>query len=502
MSSSATSMRPAANMGAARTDVPARMDRLPWSRWHWLVVIALGITWILDGLEVTIVGAIAGVLQEPQTLHLSAVQVAGAGTAYLIGAVVGALFFGRLTDMLGRKKLFMITLSVYLVATILTAFSMNYVWFFVMRLFTGSGIGGEYAAINSAIDELIPARVRGWTDLAINGTWWVGTAAGAAATVFLTNPHILPPDLGWRFAFGIGAVLGLAILLVRRYVPESPRWLMMHGRFDEANQVVSSIEREVMKEDSIAELPPPQGTMLIRPQGAVKFTALARVMLRDYPTRSALGLSLMAGQAFLYNAVFFTYGLVLTTFYKIPASTVGLYLIPFAIGNILGPLTIGRLFDTIGRRPMITFTYVISGVLLAITGWMFLAGILNAVTQTICWCVIFFFASAGASSAYLTVSEIFPLETRAMAIALFYAAGTAIGGVLAPVLFGALIQSGKSINVFYGYLVGAALMAGAGLLELVWGVAAERKSLEAIARPLSAAEEEAQEGVGYEPSMA
>ena len=384
MSSSATSMRPASSMGAVRTDVPARMDRLPWSRWHWLVVIALGITWILDGLEVTIVGAIAGVLKEPQTLHFSDVQVAGAGTAYLIGAVLGALFFGRLTDTLGRKKLFMITLSVYLVATILTAFSMNYLWFVVMRFFTGSGIGGEYAAINSAIDELIPARVRGWTDLAINGTWWVGTAAGAAATVFLTNPHILPPDLGWRFAFGIGAVLGLAILLVRRYVPESPRWLMMHGRFDEANEVVASIEREVMKEDSITELPPPQGTMLIRPQGAVKFTALAQVMLRDYPTRTALGLSLMAGQAFLYNAVFFTYGLVLTTFYKVPASSVGLYLIPFAIGNILGPLTIGRLFDTVGRRQMITFTYVISGVLLAITGWMFLAGILNAVTQTIC----------------------------------------------------------------------------------------------------------------------
>jgi MFS family permease len=276
---------------------------------------------------------------------------------------------------------------------------------------------------------------------------------------------------------------------------------MMHGRFDEANQAVSSIEREVMKVDSTAELPPPQGTMLIRPQGAVKFTALGRVMLRDYATRTALGLSLMAGQAFLYSAVFFTYGLVLTTFYKVPASSVGLYLIPFAIGNILGPLMIGRLFDTVGRRQMITFTYVISGVLLAITGLLFLAGILNAVTETICWCVIFFFASASASFAYLTVSEIFPLETRAMAIALFYAGGTAIGGMLAPILFGALIQSGKSINVFYGYLVGAILMAGAGLIELIWGVAAEREPLESIARPLSAAEP-AMEGASYEPSMA
>jgi MFS family permease len=481
------------NTKPVRTNIPARMDRLPWSGWHWLVVISLGITWILDGLEVTIVGAIASVLKFPQTLHLTDVQVSGAGTIYLIGAVLGALFFGRLTDILGRKKLFMITLATYLVATILTAFSPNFIWFAVCRFLTGSGIGGEYAAINSAIDELIPARARGWTDLAINGTWWVGTAAGAIATVFLLNPHLFPVDLGWRLCFGLGAILGLAILLVRRYVPESPRWLMMHGRFQEADQVVDMIEREVMKEDRITSLPEPQGSMLIRPQGTVSFGAIARTMFQQYPTRSLLGFSLMVGQAFLYNAIFFTYALVLTTFYHISAITVGYYIIPFAIGNILGPLTIGRLFDTIGRRQMISFTYIISGVLLTITGWLFVQGYLNAVTQTICWSIIFFFASAGASSAYLTVSEVFPLEVRALAIAFFYAIGTAAGGALAPVVFGILIQSGKPLHVFYGDLFGAALMILAGIVEIFFGVKAERQSLESIAAPLShVAEEELQ----------
>jgi MFS family permease len=474
-----------------RTNIPARMDRLPWSGWHWLVVVSLGITWILDGLEVTIVGSIASVLKEPQTLHLTDVQIGIAGTAYLTGAVLGALFFGRLTDLLGRKKLFMITLGVYIVATIATAFSFNLIWFVACRFLTGAGIGGEYAAINSAIDELIPARVRGWTDLAINGTWWAGTAFGAALTVVLLNPHVLPVDLGWRLAFGLGAILGLGVLLVRRYVPESPRWLMMHGRFDEADQVVNMIEGEVMKEDHIQSLPEPEGSMMLRPVGTVSYARIARTMLKDYPTRSLLGLSLMVGQAFIYNAVFFTYSLVLTTFYHVSSDSVGLYLIPFAIGNILGPLTIGRLFDTIGRRQMISFTYIISGILLTITGWLFVQGILNAVTQTICWSIIFFFASAGASAAYLTVSEIFPLEVRAQAIAFFYAVGTAVGGVSAPYLFSVLIQSGKVINVFYGDLLGAIFMAGAGVIAIFFGVKAERQSLEHVAKPLSHVEEEA-----------
>src|SRR6266566_3254246 len=469
---------------AVRTDIPARLDRLPWSRWHWLVVVSLGITWILDGLEVTIVGSIAAVLTDKRTLHLSDVQVASAGTIYLVGAVLGALVFARLTDKYGPKSLFMITLLVYLIATVATAFSFNFIWFAACRFLTGMGIGGEYAAINSAIDELIPARVRGHTDLAINGSWWVGTAVGAALTTVLLNPHLLQVDVGWRLAFGMGAILGLAVLLVRRNLPESPRWLMIHGSFDEADRIVDAIESEVMKEEHLPSLPEPEGSILIRPVGTVSYRQIARTILQLYPTRTLLGFSLMVGQAFLYNAIFFTYGLVLTAFYHIPNSTVGWYLIPFAIGNILGPLLLGRLFDTIGRRQMISFTYIISGVLLTITGWLFLQGTLNATTQTICWSIIFFFASAGASSAYLTVSEVFPLEIRAQAIALFYAIGTGAAAV-SPLVFGVLIQSGKPVNVFYGYLLGALLMAAAGLVEILFGVNAERQSLEKVARPLS-----------------
>ena len=469
------------------TDIPARMDRLPWSTWHWRIVIALGITWVLDGLEVTIVGALGGVLTEPGTLHLSESQVGLAGSLYVAGAVLGALMFGYLTDQLGRKRLFMITLAVYLTATLLTAFAPNFAWFAVCRFFTGTGIGGEYSAINSAIDELIPARVRGWTDLAINGSYWIGTIVGAAATLVLLNPSILPHDIGWRLCFGLGAVLALAIILVRRYIPESPRWLLIHDRAHEAEQIVRRIEEEVRRATRLAQLPAPDKSIAITPRGAVGFGEIARVMLAQYRRRSLLGLSLMMGQAFLYNAIFFTYALVLTTFYHVDNSKVGMYLIPFAIGNVLGPLTIGRLFDTIGRRVMITFTYVISGALLAVTGWLFTLGVLDATTQTFAWCVIFFFASAGASSAYLTVSEIFPLEIRAMAIALFYALGTGAGGFIGPVLFGALIQSATPTNVFYGYLLGAALMVGAGLVEAMWGIETARRSLEDIATPLSLA---------------
>jgi MFS family permease len=485
----ATSAHIGPHVKAMRTNVPSRMDRLPWSRWHWLVIISLGITWILDGLEVTLVGVIGAVLKDPLTLHLTDVQVSAAGTAYLIGSVVGALFFGRMTDRYGRKLLFMVTLSVYLVATVATAFSFNFIWFMACRVLTGAGIGGEYSAINSAIDELIPARVRGHVDLAINGTWWAGTAAGAGLTTILLNPHILPIDIGWRLCFGMGAILGLGILFIRHFVPESPRWLMMHGRFEEADQVVTMIEGEVMKENQLQKLPLPEGSILIRPVGTVSYGQIAHTMLQAYPTRSLLGFSLMVGQSFLYNAIFFTYGLVLTTFYHIHASTVGLYVIPFALGNIIGPLTLGRLFDTIGRRQMISFTYIISGVLLTITGWLFLQGYLNAVTQTICWSIIFFFASSGASAAYLTVSEIFPLEVRALAIALFFAIGQGASS-LAPILFGVLIASQQPIEVFYGYLLGSVLMAGAGIIAIFFAVKAERQSLEDVARPLSFAEDE------------
>jgi MFS family permease len=473
------------------TYIPARLDRLPWSSWHWLLVVALGITWVLDGLEVTIVGALSGVLTERQTLGLSSTQIGLAGSIYIVGAMAGALCFGYLTDRFGRRRLFMITLGLYVCATVATAFAWTFWSFALFRFLTGAGIGGEYSAINSAIDELIPSRVRGWADIAINGSWWLGTVVGASLSLVLLDPHLLPHALGWRLAFGAGAVLGLVILLVRRYIPETPRWLMTHGRVEEAERVVAEIEANVRAATGMAELPAPAGPPIrLRPTHKLGFGLIARVMFRQYRSRSVLGLSLMAGQAFLYNAIFFTYALVLTTFYHVPAGTVGSYLIPFAIGNVLGPWLLGRLFDTVGRRTMIAFTYGISGVLIVATGYLFEHGLLTAVTQTAAWSVVFFFASAGASAAYLTVSEVFPLELRAMAIAFFYAIGTAVGGISGPVLFGALIQTGSAHSLFYGYLVGGGAMAAAAVVELFLGVQCERQPLEAVALPLSAIIEE------------
>jgi MFS family permease len=471
--------------GEIETNIPARLDRLPWTRWHWLIVISLGVTWILDGLEVTIVGAIAPVLTEKGTLHLTPSQAGFQATAYLIGAVAGALLFSYLTDRMGRKKLFMITLAVYIVATLCTAFAWNFWSFALFRFLTGAGIGGEYSAINSAIDELIPGRVRGRVDLGINGSWWIGTALAASTSLLLLDQSILPHSIGWRLAFGLGAILGLAVLLIRRYVPESPRWLMTHGRVKEAEKIVSEIEETVKAEAGVKGLPEPEGSITVKEREPIGFITVARVLFNTYPTRCFLGLSLMISQAFLYNAIFFTYGLVLTRFYHVPNSTVGIYLLPFAVGNFFGPLLLGKLFDTVGRRIMIFVTYTISGALLAITGYLFMIGVLNAVTQTLAWMLIFFFASAGASSAYLTVSEVFPLEIRAMAIAFFYAVGTGVGGAFAPWLFGKLIQN-SARSVFYGDLLGAGLMIAGGIVALIWGVAAEGKSLEAIAKPLSA----------------
>jgi MFS family permease len=461
------------------TDLPARLDRLPWSPWHWRVVIALGITWVLDGLEVTIVGSIASVLGEPGTLGLSESQIGGAASFYLLGAVIGALFFGRLTDSLGRKKLFLVTLALYLTATLLTAFSWNYVSFVVFRMLTGAGIGGEASAINSAIDELLPARVRGRADVMINGTYWAGTALGAVSTLVLLNPHVVPHSLGWRLAFGMGAVLGFSIILVRRHIPESPRWLLMHGRIPEAEKVVKQIEDEIVRETH-KKLPPPEFKSKLTVKGRITFKKIAGVLFKSHRKRAFLGLSLMITQAFAYNAIFFTYALVLARFYGVKPQHIGYYILPFSLGNLLGPLLLGHLFDTIGRRVMITTTYAISGLLLAFTGYGFLEGWLTATTQTALWCGVFFVASAAASSAYLTVSELFPVEMRGMAIALFYAIGTGVGGLGAPALFGALIQTGSRARVFEGYLFGAALMIGAAVVAAVLGVSAEGKSLEAI----------------------
>jgi MFS family permease len=469
------------------TKIPARLDRLAWSRWHWLVVLALGTVWILDGLEVTIVGSIGARLQDPDTLHLSSADVGLAGSLYVGGAVSGALLFGWMTDRLGRKKLFMVTLGLYLAATIATAFSWGAWSFFLFRWLTGMGIGGEYSAINSAIDELIPARVRGWVDLAINGSWWLGTAFGAAASLILLDTAIFPVDVGWRISFGIGAVLGVAILLTRRFVPESPRWLMTHGEVDEAEHIVSDIEEQV-RESTGQRTEEPDESIEVRQRESTGFLEIGRTLFSTYPARTFLGLMLMSAQAFAYNAVFFTYALVLTTFYKVPDAHVGYYILPFAAGNFLGPFLLGKLFDVVGRRVMITACYGIAGVLLAVTGWLFERGTLSATTQTLCWTVIFFFASAAASAAYLTVSEVFPLEIRALAIALFYAIATGIGGITGPVLFGALVGTKDPGNTMIGYLIAAGWLIAAAITEAVLGVDAEQQSLEEVAEPLSAEE--------------
>ena len=472
--------------GRITTDIPARMDRLPWARWHWIVVIGLGTVWILDGLEVTIVGSMSDALKSPTTgLGMSSFQVGVAGATYVAGACLGALFFGQLTDRFGRKKLFLITLGVYTVATVLTAFSMNPMWYFCARFLTGAGIGGEYAAINSAIDELIPKAFRGRVDIAINGSFWVGAAAGALLTIPLLDPNFIDQAWGWRLAFGLGAILAVGIFIVRRNVPESPRWLFIHGREDEGEEIVRDIEHTVVAETG-NELPQVDETITIRQRRAIGMGEIARTVFTLYPKRTVLCFSLFVGQAFLYNAFFFTYGDTLSTFFDVKQT--GYYIAVFALSNFAGALLLGPLFDRIGRVRMITGTYVLSGVLLAAAG--IVLGDLNAVSLTVFGAVIFFFASAGASAAYLTASEVFPMETRALCIAFFYAIGTAVGGISGPLLFGKLIDNASSTKditaIAIGYFVGAALMIGGGLVEAFLGVKAEGQSLEDIAAPLTA----------------
>jgi MFS family permease len=465
--------------------LPARLDRMPWSRWHWLIVVSLGATWILDGLEVTLAGSLGGILTRPETLGLTPTQVGGSATFYLAGAVIGALLFGYGADRFGRKKLFFVTVAVYLIGTALSAFSWNFASYAFFRAVTGAGIGGEYAAINSAIDELIPARVRGRVDLMINGSYWVGAALGSAATIVLLDPRRLPIWLGWRFAFGIGAILGLIVIFFRRWIPESPRWLMIHGRNAEAERIVAEVEQKIGSSAVIdrryRDTPPTR----IRTRTHTPWREIWDAIVHEHRQRSFLGFVLMLTQAFFYNAIFFTYALVLMRFYGVQEKNVGGYLLPFALGNVLGPLLLGHLFDTIGRKQMITITYGLAGILLALTGWLFHAGLLTAQTQTLAWTIIFFVASAAASSAYLTVSEIFPLEIRALAIAIFYAIGTLAGGVGAPLLFGWIISTGSSNALFVGYLIGAGLMIFGALTEARIGVRAERRSLEHVAAPLS-----------------
>jgi MFS family permease len=465
------------------TDIPARLDRLAWNRFHTLIIIALGITWVLDGLEVTLAGAISGALKESPALRFTNTDIGIAGTSYLVGAVLGALGFGWLTDRLGRKKLFFITLALYLAATAATAFSWNLWSFCLFRFLTGAGIGGEYTAINSTIQEFIPARYRGRTDLIVNGSFWVGAALGAGGSIVLLDPAILAPDHGWRVCFLIGAALGLAILLLRTFIPESPRWLVTHGRAIEAEGIIGDLERHAPEGSPTGSQLP---TVSLRARSHTPLREVFDTLFRVHRRRALVGLSLMGAQAFFYNAVFFTYALVLTDFYGVGADKVGLYILPFAAGNFLGPVLLGPLFDTVGRRPMISLTYAGSGILLAVSGYLFQQEVLSATGQTIAWMVVFFVASAAASSAYLTVGETFPLEVRALAIAVFYAIGTGIGGAAGPVIFGALVETGSRNSVFAGYLAGSAVMLGAGIVQWVWGVASERRSLEDIARPLAA----------------
>ena len=461
--------------------VPARLDRMPWTRWHWLIVISLGATWILDGLEVTLAGSLGGILTRPETLGLSDSEVGASATFYLAGAVIGAVLFGYGTDRFGRKKLFFLTVAVYLIGTALSGFSWNFASYAAFRALTGAGIGGEYAAVNSAIDELIPARVRGRVDLMINGSYWLGAALGAAATLVLLDPNRFPVWLGWRFAFAIGASLGLIVIFFRRWIPESPRWLMIHGRNREAEEIVRKVEQDF-------GVTPDRGAMTpisVHTRTHTPWHEIWNAIVHEHRRRSLLGFVLMTTQAFFYNAIFFTYALVLMRFYGVSERNVGTYLLPFAIGNLLGPILLGHLFDTIGRKRMIATTYGLAGILLAVTGWLFRAGLLTAQTQTIAWSIIFFVASAAASSAYLTVSEIFPLEIRAFAIAIFYAIGTLTGGVFAPWLFGWIIETGSANALVIGYFAAAILMIAGAIVELWIGVAAERRPLEHIAAPLS-----------------
>jgi MFS family permease len=480
------SVRSAIATGHIETDIPARLDALPWRAFHTRVIAALGITWILDGLEVTLAGALSGALKESPVLRFTNTDVGLATSAYLAGAVLGAIMFGWLTDRIGRKKLFFVTLAVYLTATAATAFSWNLASFAFFRFLTGAGIGGEYTAINSTIQELVPARYRGRTDLIVNGSFWIGAALGAVSAIVLLDPAVIDPELGWRVAFLTGAGLGLIVFVMRLWIPESPRWLMIHGFPDRAHAIVADIERSAAVERPARRGPLPTIALTMRSHTPLR--EVAHTLLRAYRGRTLVGLSLMTAQAFFYNAIFFTYALVLTDFFGIPAAHVGWYLLPFAAGNFLGPVVLGPLFDTLGRRTMIALTYAVSGVLLAVSGYLFSIGVLDAQTQTIAWMVIFFFASPAASAAYLTVSETFPLEVRALAIALFYAVGTGVGGVAGPALFGVLIDTGARSSVFAGYLLGAALMIAAALIAWRFCVDAERKSLEEVARPLAARE--------------
>jgi len=492
--------------GVVRSLVPARMDRLPWSAFHWRVVIALGITWVLEGVEVGLAGAIGGILSNSEyrdaTLHLDATMVGLSGGVYLIGEVVGALYFGRKADKLGRRKLFIVTLALYLIANGMTALSFAPWYFLTTRFFAGMGIGGEYAAIHSAIDELTPAKYRGRVDIAIAGTYWGGAMLAAAAQYVLLDPSLIPVNWGWRGALLLGPAIGFSIWPLRKYIPESPRWQLTHGQVAEAEATVDAIEQQLRDRGHVLEEVDPAHAVVIRQQEQPSVLFVAKTLTRKYLKRFVLGLTLMVTQSFLYNAIFFTYVIILEKIYGVPSGSTAYYFFPFAAGNLLGPLLLGRLFDTIGRRKMIALTYCSSALLLGLSGYLLQAGVLTAQTQTILWCIIFFIASAAASSAYLTVSEIFPVEMRAQSISLIFSIAQGFGA-LGSILFGAIVASGtheemvngKSetfvdnlVPLAIGFGIAAAIMFVGGLVAWFFGVDAEQKSLEDIAAPLSSTE--------------
>ena len=470
-----------------RSTIPARLDRLRWSPFHTRVVLGLGTAWILDGLEITIASSVTSKLTQANTLALSTTQASAIGTVYLVGEVVGALVFGGLSDKLGRRKLFMWTLTVYLIGTGLSALAFRggggIVYFYLTRFIAGTGIGGEYSAVNSAVDEMMPARYRGRTDIWINGSYWLGSIIGTFASFLLLNS--LAPDLGWRIGFLVGPVLAFAILFIRRDLPESPRWLLTHGRDQEAEASMRHIEEVSIKDGQHVSDVPDSAAITIRPEKEYGYLTLLRVIMHTYPKRAVLGGTLMITQSFLYNAIFFTYSLVLTKFYNVSSDAVPIYGLAFAVGNLAGPLLLGHLFDTLGRKKMIAGTYLISGCALAFSAWLFDAAVLDAAGQTVVWIVVFFFASAGASAGYLTVSEIFPIEIRAEAIAVFFAIAQCFGAV-GPILYGFLIGSGDNrTGLTIGYLIGGGIMIIGGIVEVFLGINAEGKSLETVARPLT-----------------
>jgi len=472
------------------SDIPARLDALPFSRWHWRILVGLGTVWILDGLEVTIVGNVAGRIGQPGSgLHLAASSISGFGaTDYVIGACSGALFFGWLTDRLGRKRLFMITLGVYLLGTAMTGLSFAPWWFFVFRFVTGFGIGGDYASINSAIDELIPAARRGAVDVAVNGTYWAGAIGGALLSIVALNPSVLPGDIGWRVCFGLGVVLGFSILLVRRSVPESPRWLLMHGRTEEAEAIVADAERAIAASTGAPVPAPTEPSITFRAHRSVSILTVVRTLVRRYPRRTVLGFSLFVGQSFLYNAITFGYATILIKLFGVSADRTGYYFAIIAAGNLIGPLVLAPLFDSLGRRLMVSGLHVLPGVLLLVTALLTRDGVLDAATMTLAWSVVLFFASAGASSSYLTVSEIFPMETRSISIGVFYAAGTGVGGAIGPLVFASLTKAGDPHKVALAFAIGGVLIIISGLISFWLAVPAERRGLEAVARPLTAVE--------------